>query len=389
MFGRRAVLCLLLFGLSLALQVLLFGHGFTNQPLNSVSPDSGDALDYTRLGEQLAAGESFRTLFGDGYRLPGYPLFLALFMVVFPEPLLAVRVAQAVLCAAVPAVAILTLPGPAGIVAAGLVAIWVPFHYFSTLLLAESCSLVVLSLFIGALLSEGASLTRGRAVTAAVLLALLIYLKPNHLLLLLPGAVVLLYQRPVRPAAGALARCVGVLVAVMLPWSLFISREAGRFVPLSTTQGLNLYLGTSLELRAGDEATILERPQRNPAAVAAWSGELGARAVGIMRDHPQESLLHGFAKTLHAFGFSLRGARDIGLMIFTLLVLSGSVALWRRREHRSLCLLVWSCGLVAAAQAFLFLPNQRFKTVLFDYPALLLCGCLGQMIWHRLRRESA
>ena len=389
MFGRRAVLCLILFGLSLALQVLLFGHGFTNQPLNSVSPDSGDALDYARLGEQLAAGESFRALFGDGYRLPGYPLFLALFMAVFPEPLLAVRVAQAVLCAAVPAVALFTLPGLAGIVAAGLVALWVPFHYFSTLLLAESCSLLVLSLFVGALLGEGASRTWGRSVTVAVLLALLVYLKPNHLLLLLPCAVVLLYQRPLRPAARTLAWCAGILVALILPWSIFISREVGQFIPLSTTQGLNLYLGTPLELRAGDDATILERPQRNPAAVAVWSGELGARAAGIIREHPQESLSHGLAKALHAFGFSLRGARDIALMIFTLLVLSGSVALWRRREHRSVCLLVWSCGLVAAAQAFFFLPNQRFKTMLFDYPALLLCGCLGQMIWHSLRRESA
>ena len=49
-----------------------------------------------------------------------------------------------------------------------------------------------------------------------------------------------------------------------------------------------------------------------------------------------------------------------------------SVFLWRNGRCRPCCVFFWAVTAVAAAQMFVYLPNQRFKTVIFDLPALLM-----------------
>src|SRR5690606_21196295 len=99
---------------------------------------------------------------------------------------------------------------------------------------------------------------------------------------------------------------------------------------------------------------------------AAWSAEQGRKARAIWAERPVASMLHGGAKVLHAFGFSLRGTRDALLALFTLSAMAAAAGLWRIRKHRPWALFLGLSMLGVSLQAFAWLPNQRLKTVLFD-----------------------
>jgi hypothetical protein len=81
---------------------------------------------------------------------------------------------------------------------------------------------------------------------------------------------------------------------------------------------------------------------------------------------------YGTAKALHAFGFSFRQARDPLVVSLLVVSLLSSVFLWRRGRHREWCIFLWVAAGVVALHAFIFFPDQQFKTVLFDFPALLV-----------------
>ena len=81
---------------------------------------------------------------------------------------------------------------------------------------------------------------------------------------------------------------------------------------------------------------------------------------------------HGISKVLHCFGFSFRHLRDALFVVHFVAAMFLSVYLWRRELYREWCVFLWAVVGITALQAFVFLPNQRFKTILFDYPAILV-----------------
>lgn len=383
--------CLLLFFVSVFLQLSVFGDGLVSSPVNPAFPRSTDSLEYVRLAEAFLGGHSFHLLFGDGYRLPGYPAFLTLILLFFPTPWLSARFIQVALCALVPVLAYLTLRGHRDRrLTSLLVAAWVPFHYFSMLLVAESCSLFLMAVLFWLLLKGGAQSQACRCVTIGVTLAALTYLKPNYSLLIFPLLAVILLSS--RSSAERLIRPILLTVAFivcMLPWSVFVSRSAGGFVPLSNTQGYNLYLGLSPKLQAGTILNLQPLPGGAPRSVAAWSKDLQQRALSSWKQFPYENLLYGMSKVVHAFGFSLRSARDALLALFSVISIVSAVLMYRSSARPELLALFLGVTAITAMQAFLFLPNQRLKTALFDYPALLVCGhALSSLLYARRSRGA-
>jgi hypothetical protein len=218
--------------------------------------------------------------------------------------------------------------------------------------------------------------------------------------------------RAARLSLYAPLAAMGMTALLLAPWSLFASRQQGSFVALSTTSGYNLYLGTgvppvdaedgslparaarALGLRGGPEA-LPQEPAHAPGAwsSAAWSAAQGRKARALWAARPVAETLYGAAKVLHAFGFSLRGARDALLALFFVAAAAAAATLRRLggrddAELRAWVVFFWLCALTVALQAFVWLPNQRLKTVLFDLPALwTLSLCLG--MWLRRRRNDA
>lgn len=77
-------------------------------------------------------------------------------------------------------------------------------------------------------------------------------------------------------------------------------------------------------------------------------------------------------ETYLTLGFSLRDLRDAVILFHFALSLAMSVYLWRAGRYREWCILLWVLIFVIAAQAFVFVPNQRYSLVFFSYPGLLL-----------------
>lgn len=403
-FPGAMATCLGLCALNLVLQLAWHRGALGDGILSSRHPASADALEYARAAGTLARGfgeaglagfaRAFGEAFGDGWRMPGYPLFLALFQGA-DAPWRAARLAQILLTVPLGAIVFIILRSArarplAALVGGLLAALWLPLYHYSPALLAEAPSLALM----GALL---AALAARKPTLAGTLVAALAYLKPNHLLLLLPVALFLLADagdgtRPLSPSLRArLARVLiaaAVTAALVAPWSLYLSRRHDGFVPLTLNGGYNLLLGTG-RIAQGDPEALPRRaakalglqatedagadPDGEPTArAAAWSAE----ARRLWAERPFALSLHGGAKVLHAFGFSLRGGRDALLASFTIAAVLAGAWLWRRgkRSARPWVLFAAGCALAVAAQAFAYLPNQRLKTVMFDPAALVVIG---------------
>ena len=422
--GRRdqatlaAAACLALCLLNLGFQLVLHAGALDNRIVSARHPASADALEYARTAMAVAPGaesdaapasfaQRFNAAFGDGWRMPGYPLFLAAFQGA-AEPWRAARWAQVALTAPIGAAFFLTLLLPTAprcgnglrpflpaLAGGTLAALWPPLYHYSPALLAEAPALALMAWL-------PLALARRRAIAAGALIAALTYLKPNHLLLL--GPVLLFFflagaddARRAPGARGAAMRArlrqpllaAAAALALLAPWSAYVSQRQGAFVPLTLNAGYNLLLGTG-RVPHGDPTALPYRVARtlgiqDPDATTKEDGDTalalsaGARAAAwstagrsLWAERPVALTLHGVAKALHAFGFSLRGARDALLALFTVAAVLAGCLLWRRRRHRAWVAFAAACGLAVALQAFIYLPNQRFKTVLFDPAALLV-----------------
>jgi hypothetical protein len=400
---------------NIAFQLFWHRHGLTNEILTVRHPTAHDATEYVRAAKAVAEKGAFDEAFGEGGRMPGYSLFLSLFFRAAGEPLRAVRFAQIFLSASIIALffgllARLTGSRRRALIGSAAAAAWLPLYHYSPAILAESVSLwlIVLLPFVLAM-PASPSLSAARAAGLGIIAAALVYMKPNHLLLLAPVAGFLLIAEGKKTGARSAAIAIAVACALLAPWSAFVSGKAGRFVPLTLLSGYNLRLGTGAFPFVQDSTALPYRVARATGLAGAGpAGEAGVPGTGdgaplspvspaspatrdalyareardIWVKHPVAATAHGMAKVLHGFGFSFRGKRDVFLACFFAAALWASFRLWRRGARhgtpaagfnpRAWVCYFWLCTLVIAWQMFLYLPNQRFKTVLFDPPALLM-----------------
>jgi 4-amino-4-deoxy-L-arabinose transferase-like glycosyltransferase len=144
------------------------------------------------------------------------------------------------------------LAGPrAGLVAAGIAAVYPPTLFYTSLLSGEPLAILTVA---GAVLAFLRAADPGRTPWAwllpGLLLGLTAFLRPEYLVLtaaLALLAVVLVGRRsgPLRgvAAAGLMALAFAATVA---PWAVIASNDLGRFVPVSTGGGKALFIGTYL-----------------------------------------------------------------------------------------------------------------------------------------------
>lgn len=399
MNGSSRFPILLIITINLVLQFALFHDGFDNQIVNNHSPTKSDAYDYVARARLIANQGDFTEAFSDAYRMPGYPLFIAIFIRLFDQPLLQVRIVQALLSSFIIYFCYLLLSTllesrPAVQLGSLAAAVWLPFYFFSPILFAESCSFFLYALFLYWLF-VGAVRQNFSVGSLALILALLIYFKPNHILLLLPTSLVIWYTlRPgkARSKTVPILKMIAPVAVLILPWSLFVSIQNGQFIPLATNAGANLYLGTgaafsyddptmqgtlhhqlSNELQLFDAERTESLREQGTALTAAERHTLYQReAIKIWLKRPFKTVLYGGAKVLHAFGFSFRGMRDVLLALQFFVSVGASWIVWKRGHHTGVCIFFWSVLCIVALQSFLFLANQRFKLALFDLPAIVI-----------------
>ena len=230
---------------ALGANVLICRSGLNDRPINSYSPFSGDALEYTDLAQKLEVGMPFSLVFSNAYRLPGYPTFLALCARISESPWLLARLIQIFLGSLVVVLfgsLVLHITSDWRIIYIGMATaiIWQPLHYFGAILYPEALSIFFLALLMF-ILGKFSHYSIGMIVAGSIL-AMMVYLKPNHILFVVPViGYVMASGREYRAKALLVAITVFALIA---PWSVFASVNNGRLIPLSTTQGYNLLIGS-------------------------------------------------------------------------------------------------------------------------------------------------
>ena len=389
-------LCLFLIFGNVIMQISMQKSGLDNKPVNIYNPTSYDAFSYVKKAKLVAKHGDFVSAFKDGYRLPGYPLFLSIFYHFSDRPLLVARYAQIVLSALTILFSYLALVNIfrsrlKAIIGASVITLWLPFYYFSPILYAEICSIFLFALFFLTLSNLTHEKPTFAIYTLPILLALLVYLKPNHIFLFVPLLAFLLFKIDGLTLRHLFA--VSVLFIIMLiPWTAFVSVMNDNIIPLSTTSGINLYSGTGVNTDQEDQSAmgsvslitarklglrdehIIGQTQRDiqSMTVAEKNTYLTNVAKIIWISRPIKTTLYGLGKIFHGFGFSFRDFRDVILVMLFISSIAFSIYLWASHSHREWCVFFWAILFVASLQMFIFLPNQRFVTVIFHLPAMMM-----------------
>ncbi|HET7510595.1 MAG TPA: glycosyltransferase family 39 protein [Solirubrobacterales bacterium] len=223
-----------------------------------VAADSGyrptnDAFEYDHYGRSIAAGEGFGR---SGYLLqggpaairgPGYPYLLGAVYAASGDSRDAARIVNALLGALTVLLVYLIAKRVwgrrTGLVAAGLTAAFPPLVLLSRDLVSES---LFIPLELGAVLCVLEFRRSGRdwrwALAAGAFCGLATLTRNTGLILLLPIAVGLWggSGRPLRASLAAPAVAVATLAVVIAPWLIRDAAQFGRFVPVTTSNGIAL-----------------------------------------------------------------------------------------------------------------------------------------------------
>lgn len=214
---------------------------------------TNDAFEYDHYGRSIAAGEGFGR---SGYLLqggpaairgPGYPYLLGAVYAASGDSRDAARTVNALLGAL--AVLLVYLIAKrvwgrrTGLVAAGLTAVFPPLVLLSRDLVSES---LFIPLELGAVLCVLEFRRSGRdwrwALAAGALCGFATLTRNTGLVLLLPIAFGLWggSGRPLRSSLAAPAVAVATLAVVIAPWLIRDAAQFGRFVPVTTSNGIAL-----------------------------------------------------------------------------------------------------------------------------------------------------
>jgi 4-amino-4-deoxy-L-arabinose transferase-like glycosyltransferase len=383
-----------------------------------------DSQEYDRWAQAIAGGDWLGSQVF--FQAPLYPYLLAAVYAV-GRSLDAVYLLQ--IAAAVAGVWALFRAGRAlgderaGLVAAGLAAVYSPFLFYDVQILKESLAVTVTCFLLWALAAARTAGGAGRWLAAGALLGVLALLRENALLLL-PFLLPLAWRRADR--VGGLARRGGVLVlGLMLPLAPVALRNGlvgGDFLPTTFQGGVNFWIGNNPQadgtyrpIVPGKQIPALERQEPVRLAEQALGRRLTPaevssywlhRGLAWAAQHPGAFLRLQIRKLRMFWSWyewpdavdpywvrTLSPVDRLPLVEFgtvSLLAPVGLWLLWRRRQ------------LVAFAPAWLFALGWMLSTVVFflfsryrlpAVPALLLLAAVPLVAlseaWRERRRGWA
>jgi 4-amino-4-deoxy-L-arabinose transferase-like glycosyltransferase len=254
------------------------------QPL----PDD-DAFRYHWFAENLAAGHGFIHLNSEptAFWPPGYPLLLAALYKLFGVNALWGQLMNVALAVGVVGLTYVlaryTLTESAGLVAAGIVALFPSLVLFTAVTVSETTftflALLALSilmleqnrkrphpllLVLAGLITGYTALTRGQAVFLPVVAVPFWYLASRNL----------------RTTAFRFAVVTVITLLTVVPWTVRNALQMNAFVPVSTNAGVDLWIGhhdgASGKGQFADEL-VYGRPDLEPVAGEVWANDEGFR----------------------------------------------------------------------------------------------------------------
>ena len=400
--GTRARRLILSAGLlALALR-LAFGLAYwVGKPLTH------DEREYLALAHSLAAGRGFT--YGPEHesgttqqfgRAPVYPMFLAAIGATDPQPASTptrVKVAQAMLGAliviVIGAVATRAGGGRAGVLAAGIAAIYPPLVWYPAYVLSETLYSVLalaaafaLQLAVDRSAREQSARAGGpHALLAGALAGVAVLTRPA-MLFFLPLAVIWLVVRRRHVLAVAL---IAAAAAVVAPWTARNYRVYDRFVLVASEGGVTFWTGNHPLARG--EGDLAANPEIKRAELAFRQAHPELSAEELEPLYYRDALQHirdnfgwwlgllarkafftlvpaGPSYAVHSMRYRVL---SIGPYLLRLpFAAAGARRLWRAAHRPSALFLL---GASAVLVCLIFFPQERFRVPVID-PVLIVCA---------------
>jgi hypothetical protein len=295
--------------------------GFGLRAHHAASPylalQSRDELAYVTLGQRLATSGIYEG--GERWPLrwpPGAPAFFAVAYAIdhsaarpaprpdIPSAYWAQALAGTATIVAAFALAALIAGGVAGLLAAGAVALYPPLVTMTADLLSEPLGTLALACAVIAVIWALRGESASRYAVAGALIGVATLVRADFLFLpVLLALVLLLRRRGARPALALLLSA----IAVVAPWSAYISARAGHLTLVTTGDAPVLFIGTCLPCdgNLGGMKRFFGRPNAPASAVL---DAVAARRPGLDR----EAALR--AEALDNLGDDLRHPLDYAAM---------------------------------------------------------------------------
>ena len=395
---RRLIVAAAIVGLGLRLAFgLLY---WTGKPLTH------DEREYLALAQSVGEGRGFvyDTAHESGTaqqfgRAPAYPLFLATIGAGSADATSSparVKIAQSVVGAIlvwlVGTIAARAAGGRAGVVAAGIAAIYPPLVWISAYVFSET---LYSALALGAVLlldqataradKEGNARAGGAATLGAGLLTGVAILVRPVMLFFLPLAALWLWRR--RRASLAVALLV-TAVAVVAPWTARNYRVYGRFVLVASEGGVTFWTGNHPLARG--EGDLAANPDIKRAEIAFRAAHAGLSAEELEPLYYRDAFAYitanpgrwawllvrkafytvvpvGPSYTLHSFRYLALSV--VSYVALLAAAIYGVRFIPRNRRPVALFLLAASAVLVS----LVFFPQERFRIPVID-PTLIVCA---------------
>jgi 4-amino-4-deoxy-L-arabinose transferase-like glycosyltransferase len=383
----KALVFVLILGLVLRL-LLLLAASFIPALQRLVA--GGDAVGYTQLAHSLYQARSFRFAAGGptAYRMPGYPLFLAAAYVPWKLPLPAqlAQILADVLTAWITYLMArhLARGAAAPLLAAAAVALNPLMMVTSISLLPETLSILSTTLALFLLLKRPDS--RRAWMIAALVLGFGIYLKPT----MAPAALALLLLLATRRWIASRAWAAGVAVlapfviiaACVAPWLVRNCLVMDACVPLTTSNGSNLYGGNNSQADGGyvsDEPYVLpdmSEAESNRVFTRRAMAWIGANPADFLRLLPAKA-----ARFFWPLSFGTSGYIPVPSPVFAG-VLMGTIAFCALVAYGTWRLAVagrwWELAVLAVTPAVLLLLSLlTFGAARFALPGFPGCAVLA------------
>ena len=414
----RWIVALVCVGLVLRIAFALFY--WVGQPLTH------DEREYLALARSVARGHGFHypadepspgtaQQFG---RAPGYPLFLAAFIV--PAPVehapRRVQIVQACVGAAgvwlIAALARRAAGARAAVVAAAVAAVYPPLVWIPAYVLSETV-FSTLALATALVLTTGPSDSipkrpsppvRRTAILGGALLTGLAVLTRPAMVFFVPLASIWFASRR-QPGAAVIFVLVAALCVA--PWTLRNHRVYGRWIAVASEGGVTFWTGNHpLAQGDGDLAANLDIKRAELAFRAAHPG-LSPEALeplyyrdafAWIRSEPGAWLRLIGRKafyTVAPFGpsYALHSERYRAVSVASyLLILPAAIAgawRWRRTRRAGGPTALWLMAAATVASGLVFFPQERFRIPVID-PALIVTAALlaGSQTDERTRRHA-
>lgn len=391
------------FLLSLIFQMLAIGKYIDNSILSAYSPDYTDSIEYVQIAS-IWGELGFNQAFSDLWRMPGYPALILVLQNIIPQaPYLAIRIVQLILIAVTSGIfgrILINFFSKKITILFIILYITLPIWFFTLPLIPESFVIFFMILIVYTLLKSLSLHNPKDSIFLGILIALATYFKPNSIILIFPVLLAIISKTKDKIFIKVLV-VVTTAILGLTPWLYFTKSVDPNFSGLTSTQGINLYIGTGMSLSYDGSALMnsavrcsvdpISNPQDNFNTLGLssnrieQSSQLTNKSVQIWKERPANQLCFSFYKILRAYGLIADSWTKYVMGVFHFISFLSAILILNSARFRYFGVFAIGIFSILAVQAAVFQSDHRFIFVITPPVSLIV---IAMAIRHRIQNRK-